>query len=82
MYIAHNAHTTVLRPTYHIWTQHRIKVVLADLREAKAAASLEPAEIAFGGPFIARGYLGRSGLGTLWRTSLGNIRFFLGMVAI
>ena len=34
---------------------------MADLREAKAAASLEPAEIAFGGPFIARGYLGRWG---------------------
>ncbi|CAL1149680.1 unnamed protein product [Cladocopium goreaui] len=41
---------------------HGSKVVLADLREAKAAASLEPAEIAFGGPFIARGYLGRPDL--------------------
>lgn len=36
-------------------------MVLTDLREAKPAASLEPAEIAFGGPFIARGYLGRTG---------------------
>ena len=35
------------------------KVVLMDLREQKLAASLEPAEIAFGGPFIARGYLQR-----------------------
>mmetsp|Transcript_129437 Transcript_129437/g.374864 ORF Transcript_129437/g.374864 Transcript_129437/m.374864 type:complete len:1078 (+) Transcript_129437:3-3236(+) len=35
------------------------KVVLTDLREHKVAAALEPAEIAFGGPFIARGYLGR-----------------------
>ena len=34
-------------------------MVLADLREAKAAASLEPAEIAFGGPFIARGLPGQ-----------------------
>ncbi|CAJ1363949.1 unnamed protein product, partial [Effrenium voratum] len=38
------------------------KVVLADLRRPEPAASLEPAEIAFGGPFIARGYLGRPDL--------------------
>eukprot|EP00913_Durusdinium_trenchii_P010355 g9709.t1 len=38
------------------------KVVLADLRDSKSAAMLEPAEIAFGGPFIARGYLGRPDL--------------------
>jgi acetyltransferase-like isoleucine patch superfamily enzyme len=38
------------------------KTVLADLREPKPAASLEPAEITFGGPFIARGYLGRPDL--------------------
>lgn len=38
------------------------KVVLTDLRDQKPAGSLEPAEIAFGGPFIARGYLGRPDL--------------------
>jgi len=39
------------------------KVVLTDLRAPNLrAASLEPAEIAFGGPFIARGYLGRPDL--------------------
>jgi len=38
------------------------KTVLANLREPKMAASLEPAEITFGGPFIARGYLGRPDL--------------------
>eukprot|EP00927_Polykrikos_kofoidii_P034277 TRINITY_DN29101_c0_g1_i1.p1 TRINITY_DN29101_c0_g1~~TRINITY_DN29101_c0_g1_i1.p1 ORF type:complete len:1726 (+),score=207.86 TRINITY_DN29101_c0_g1_i1:73-5178(+) len=38
------------------------KLILADLREEKNAASLEPAEISFGGPFIARGYLGRPDL--------------------
>ena len=37
------------------------QVVLTDLRDQKPAGSLEPAEIAFGGPFIARGYLGRTG---------------------
>jgi len=39
------------------------KVVLAELRNRnKVAVALEPAEIAFGGPFIARGYLGRPDL--------------------
>eukprot|EP00913_Durusdinium_trenchii_P010354 g9708.t1 len=42
---------------------HGSKVVLTDLRDHRlSAASLEPAEIAFGGPFIARGYLGRPDL--------------------
>lgn len=38
------------------------KIVLTDLREKRMAACLEPAEITFGGPFIARGYLGRPDL--------------------
>jgi acetyltransferase-like isoleucine patch superfamily enzyme len=38
------------------------KVVLAGLYERTPAASLEPAELSFGGPFIARGYLGQADL--------------------
>lgn len=52
--------TLVIRVIFFPWQMSRHQVVLTDLRAPNLrAASLEPAEIAFGGPFIARGYLGR-----------------------